>query len=75
MAFQRAETNINLIGYGFPVTMTVSDLEKRGFIKNDKLIIVVTVRSFHENDFVIDLKSDEDGQLGFKRNAIFNNSI
>lgn len=76
VAFQRARTaDINLIGYGLPVTMTISDLEKRGFINGDKLIIVVTVKSYHDNDFIVDLKSDDFDQLGFKRNTIFNNSI
>lgn len=65
-AFQRAQADINLTGYGLPVTMTISDLMERGFAFHDKLIIVVSVKSYHDNDFIIDLGPDDD-LSSFKR--------
>lgn len=59
-AFKRATADINLIGYGFKEITTLSDLEKRRFVYDNKLVIVVTVKSHRESDFVIDLKSKVD---------------
>lgn len=50
-AFQRPLLDINPRGFGFTKTITVSELEKHGYLRDNQLIIVVSVKSHNIDQF------------------------